>query len=371
MSQAIKNIYLIEDNKRMQETLAETIKSNIQFNLIIGSVANLNDFGQEKPHLILFDIDQQIEKPIESLRNILNVVPNALVVATSRWMDETLEKQMHKFGFTAGLLKPFDNATFVKLVSTLEHSETRSHSRAQAISFFSPKGKSGKTTLIVNLALAIAERTGKHVGIIDSDIMFADTSVFVNIEPKSTLAEVVRDIDFVTPTVLANYFEEVTPLVKVLCGIRRPEQATVVSAKDISYIINMARESFDYLLIDTPSGFNPISIAASESSDQTYIMAMQNSTFATEDLKRTLDIFTSLDNWQERVKLIMTRINSINPQVQSELDQAVGYPVFLIPNEYMLVSDAANKGRMAKDIRRDSALTQQINQLAAAICQAK
>lgn len=371
MSQAIKNIYLIEDNKRMQETLAEAILENGQFALACGTVADLGTLGQEKPHLVLFDIDQQVEKPIESLRNIVNILPNAVVVATSRWMDETLEKQMNKIGFTAGLLKPFDSSALFKLVSELENKVKSHHSRAQAISFFSPKGKSGKTTLIVNLALAIAERTGKNVGIIDADIMFADTSVFVNIEPQSTLAEVVRDIDFVTPAVLTNYFEEVNDQVKVLCGIRRPEQATVVTAKDISYIINMARESFDYLLIDTPAGFNPISIAASEAGDQTYIVAMQNSTFATEDLKRALDIFTSLDNWQERVKLIMTRINNINAQVQNELNQAVGYPVFLIPNEYMLVSAAANKGRMAKDIRRDSALTQQINQLAAAICQAK
>lgn len=243
--------------------------------------------------------------------------------------------------------------------------------KCRCIAFFSPKGKSGKTTLIVNLALALAERTGKTVGILDVDLMFADVSVFVNIEPKSTLAEVVRDLNFLTPSLLGNYFEEVAPKVKVLCGIRRPEQATVVNSSDITAIINMAKGSFDYLLIDTQSGFNPISIAAVEAADSTYIMAMHNSTFATDDLKRALEIFSALDNWQERVHVLITRVSNVNSQLQQQFEQSVGYKVFLIPNEYVLVSEAANKGRMAKDVDRDSALSKSINQLAAAICRDK
>ena len=369
MSLVIKNLYLIEDNQLMQDTLAETINA-AGFELLCGQVEQLASLPT-KPQIILFDIDQQNEKPVESLRRILDIVPNVQIIATSRWMDETLEKQMQRLGFAAGLVKPFEKNDLVRLVNTLEQAKNKSRSGNNSIAFFSPKGKSGKTTLIVNLALALAERTGKTVGIIDADLMFADVSVFVNIEPKSTLGEVVRDINFLTPVLLSNYFEEVTPLVKVLCGIRRPEQATVVGAADITKVINMAKESFDYLLIDTQSGFNAISIAAAEAADSTYVMSMHNSIFATEDLKRALDIFTSLDDWQKRVHVLITRINNINAQIQQEFEREIGYKVFLIPNEYVLVSEAANKGRMAKDISRDSALTKSINQLAADICQNK
>ena len=36
----------------------------------------------------------------------------------------------------------------------------------------------------------------------------------------------------------------------------------------------------------------------------------------------------------------------------------------ILPNEYLLVSTAANDGRMALDIKPDSALTHKINRLA-------
>lgn len=370
MSVAVKNIYLIEDNKLMRDTLAETIRSSEGLNLLCGNVNDLANL-RVKLQLILFDIDQQTEKPIESLRKMLDIVPGVHTIATSRWMDETLEKQMQRIGFSAGLPKPFEKSALLRLIDKLERVQAQERGEHKSIAFFSPKGKSGKTTLIVNLAIALAERTGKSVAILDADLMFADVSVFVNIEPKSTLAEVVRDLNFITPALLSNYFAEVTPRVKVLCGIRRPEQATVVSARDITQVINMAKDSFDYLLIDTPAGFNPISIAAAEAADNTYLVGMHNSTFVTADLKRSLEVFHSLDDWQTRVRVLITRINNINPQIQQELERAVDHAVFLIPNEYLLVAEAANKGRMAKDVNRDSALNKSINQLAADICQAK
>ena len=50
-----------------------------------------------------------------------------------------------------------------------------------------------------------------------------------------------------------------------------------------------------------------------------------------------------------------------------ELEELIGCPVTLIPNEYLLCSEAANNGRMAVDIGSGSPLTQQIDRMAFAI----
>jgi len=45
------------------------------------------------------------------------------------------------------------------------------------------------------------------------------------------------------------------------------------------------------------------------------------------------------------------------------------YPICsILPNEYLLVSAAANNGRMAVDIKPESPLARSIDQLAAKIC---
>ena len=46
------------------------------------------------------------------------------------------------------------------------------------------------------------------------------------------------------------------------------------------------------------------------------------------------------------------------------MEEELGYPVSaILPNEYLLVSAAANNGRMAVDIRPDTPLSQNINRL--------
>ena len=55
------------------------------------------------------------------------------------------------------------------------------------------------------------------------------------------------------------------------------------------------------------------------------------------------------------------------PAAKRELEEEIGCPVTLIPNEYLLCSEAANNGRMAVDIGSGSPLTQQIDRMAFAI----
>mgnify|MGYP000343364881 CR=1 FL=1 len=47
-----------------------------------------------------------------------------------------------------------------------------------------------------------------------------------------------------------------------------------------------------------------------------------------------------------------------------ELENQIGCPVMLLPNEYMLCAEAANNGRMALDVGPGSPLTAQIERLA-------
>ena len=85
---------------------------------------------------------------------------------------------------------------------------------SDVMAFFSPKGKSGKTTLIANLALTLAQKTGDPVAVIDADWQFGDMAVFFNLTPQSTIVEAVRDIRFLSPFTLNSYFGGFT----TLCG---------------------------------------------------------------------------------------------------------------------------------------------------------
>ena len=65
----------------------------------------------------------------------------------------------------------------------------------KVISVFAGKGGVGKTMLTVNLAVALAKRPDTRVAIVDADIQFGDVPLFLNLMPRTTLADVLPDAE--------------------------------------------------------------------------------------------------------------------------------------------------------------------------------
>lgn len=261
------------------------------------------------------------------------------------------------------LIKPF---TGVELQEAVREFVTEgSEKDCETLVFFSPKGKSGKTTLIANLAEALARRSHEQVGIIDADLQFGDMAVFFNLAPKSTIVEAARDVRFLSPVTLKRYYVPVSERVHVLCGTTKPNYIDKVSIPQLENIIRMSKSLFRYLLIDVPPGFNPTSIAAAENSSVTYLCAMINGAFEMDHMRRALAIFQDWDDADERAKVIFTRVSPCTEQKRRELENELGHPVAaIIPNEYLVVSQAADNGQMATELQPDNPLAKSVDRLA-------
>ena len=357
------NVMLVEGNRLMMEQLSNAIRNSEGFKL----AARYHDTGEAlgqgavfHPNLILLDLDKN---PLAVLDDFRRVFPNARIICMGEnWNAETAGRSVQN-GAQGYLVKPFTGEELRKALETFGKSgmETSSH----VISFFSPKGKSGKTTLIANLALALANKTDEQVCIIDADLQFGDMAVFLNLEPRSTIVEAVRDVNFLSPLSLNGYFVPVTDNVHVLCGTKNPSLSDKIGIAAFEDVIKMARSLYRYILLDIPPGFCPMSISASELSDTTYIVAMINGAYELRHVHNALEIFKDWQDYEERVKVVLTRVSPCDLKTQKELEERLDYPVdTIIPNEYNVVSAAADNGSMAFDINPDSQLTKSINIMA-------
>lgn len=322
-----------------------------------------------RPQYLLMDVDYAVRNIDIAVKEIRKNLPNVQIIGLSYRWDELKRKQIGEL-FNSLLVMPFDTDSLMRAFAEVQANNASATSRCEVLSFFAPKGKSGRTTLIVNLALALARASGEKVGIIDAETNFSDMEAFLNINPQSTIIEAMRDLQYLTPGTLSRYFEEVSNNVFVMCGPKNPQQNAYLDANSLTKLINLAKKNFAYLLVDIGPGFNPISIAACEVADRVYLTIMSGGAFEMNHLERALEIFHSLDNWKQRVGCVITRMK---PDVhkRAELEDKLGCSVVLLPNEYMLCSQAANNGRMALDIGPQSALTQQIDMMARAIVDSK
>ena len=357
-------VILVESNRLMLERLSSVVRNTKDFELVsryqrAGDA--LGQGGMFKPNLILLDIDE--EDNLSMLEDFTKSFPDADVICLSAKWAPSDSESIARAGAKGFLIKPFTSEELQEAIRTFNKSSLSFGS--DVIAFFSPKGKSGKTTLIANLGMALAQKTGQQVGVLDADLQFGDMSVFFNLAPKTIIMEAVRDINFLSPVTLNSYFLPIAENLRVLCGTKRPEYAEMIDIKAFTEVVDMARSMYRYVLIDIPSGFTPISIATAEASDTTYLVSMISGTFEIQHMRRAMEIFRAWPDYENRVRTIFTRVEPCDSSEQNKLAEALGYPkVAVIPNEYMLVSSAANNGQMAILEQPDSKFARFVNMLA-------
>ena len=358
-------VILIENDRPTMERLSGVISGTRGFKLAARYQRAGDALGQSamfKPNVVLLDLD--VKGNLALIPEFVSAFPEAALICVSSHWDAENAEQMVQAGAKGFLVKPFSGEELVQAVQTF--SKNGMARGSEVLAFFSPKGKSGKTTLIANLAMSLAARSGEPVGIIDADLQFGDMAVFFNLEPKSTIVEATRDIKFLSPVTLNSYFVPVPEAenIRVLCGTKMPEFAEMVEIAPFEDMVRMAQSLFRYVLIDLPPGFNPISVAASELADTTYMVAMVGGGYEVLHMKRALEVFKAWPDCESRVKTIFTRVSPCTDQERRILEKELEYPISAImPNEYLLVSAAANSGRMAVDIQPDTPLSVQISRL--------
>ena len=137
-----------------------------------------------------------------------------------------------------------------------------------------------------------------------------------------------------------------------------------MSIASLERIIRIAQSLYQYLLIDVPPAFNPTSIAASELSTTTILVAMINGGYEIEHMREALEIFKDWPDYEDRVKAVFTRVTPCDRASQEEIGRALGFPVAgIIPNAYEEVSAAADSGMMAVDIEASSPFAQSVSKL--------
>lgn len=322
----------------------------------------MSEIGLLSPQVILLDADTQSEDMVAVIRNLLMRSPGSALFCLSADWNEQRQYDCLSAGARGFLVRPLRCEDILQAMR--KEDDAPQAANGEIFAFFSPKGKSGKTTLIANMALALARQTKESVAIVDADVQFGDLAVFFNLEPETTIVEAVRDVRHLSPVTLDPYFIKVNAQIRVLCGARRPQLAERVRAPDLEALLGLARSCYRYVLVDLPQGFNPISIAASEAADTVYLVTMVGGAYECRHLRRSLDIFRSMEDFSHRVKTIFTRVADCSEQSRKALAEEIGYPVTgMLPNAYLLVSAAANDGRMALDIKPESSLSRSITEL--------
>ena len=128
-------------------------------------------------------------------------------------------------------------------------------SRGHVITVFSPKGGTGKTVLSTNLAAYLAAEHDKRVLLVDLDLQFGDAAIMLGIDPERTLHELVHAPGDLDAGKLAGYMTRHNSGLDVLAAPMRPEEAELVTEERVFQLLEVAREAYDLVVVDTSPFF--------------------------------------------------------------------------------------------------------------------
>ncbi len=124
----------------------------------------------------------------------------------------------------------------------------------RTIVVFSPKGGVGTTTVAVNVATWLAAERPGTVMILDMDQQFGQVATHLNLTPRATVAEVLRDEAAMhDAAVLETSLERHGSGLKVLASASNPAAASDLTADAAVAIIDVAAAGHQYVVIDAGS----------------------------------------------------------------------------------------------------------------------
>jgi pilus assembly protein CpaE len=144
--------------------------------------------------------------------------------------------------------------------------------RGRVITVFSPKGGTGKTVVSTNLAAALAKHEGKRTLLLDLDLQFGDAAIMLGLEPAKTIYDLVVAPGELDSEKLAGYVAKHPCGLDVLAAPLRPEDAELIVESKVTALIEVARGSYDAIVVDTSPFFHGPMLATLDRTDQLLVL---------------------------------------------------------------------------------------------------
>ena len=231
---------------------------------------------------------------------------------------------------------------------------------------FSPKGGTGKTVLATNLGAYLAAKTNKRVLLIDLDLQFGDAAIMLGLDPRRTMHELVQSPGELDPGKLAGYTTRHRSGLDVLAAPLLPEQADLVTEPKVLRLVEVAREAYDIVVVDTSPFFYGPMLALLGPTDQLLLLCgLDVPTLKNVRLSlRTLEL---LGFPADRLSLVLNRVTPSVGLTAADVADALGMRVaFEVPND-PVVAPAVNRGTVPSLHEADSEFAYALGQIAASL----
>jgi pilus assembly protein CpaE len=277
--------------------------------------------------VLVHDPDREPREQLARLREY-STVPVVLVTSNS-------SSELARWALDAGIADvvtlpaaPEEMLFAIEKAARSAREQDRQQGNGRVVTVFSPKGGSGKSVVSTNLAAASAAKGKRSTLLVDLDLQFGDSAIMLGLQPRSTVRELIG-----TPTELdAEKLEVYTELhssgLRVLPAPMTPEDAELVSEEAIRGLLQVAKESYEVVVIDTAPFFYGPMLATLDHTDR--LLVVCNPDVPTlKNVRLALKTLELLSFPDDKLSIVLNRASSSmgleRGDVEAALDRQVDY----------------------------------------------
>ena len=331
-----------------------------------------------EPELVIVDLESDPHIGLRFVQFLIEAGAAPIVICAGRDLSPELLMRSMQAGVSEVLTKPLDQEGVRSALQRVWKKTGRVTSIAQtaepgrALALFGTKGGVGTTSLATNLAVEVHRLSRKKTLLLDLDVELGETSLMLGMDPKFSLTDLIRNFHRVDAGLLASYIEHHESGIDLLAAPFKPGDYETVGKDRIRQIIRFLRDQYDYVIMDTPKSFHPVSIGVLEEADEIYLVTTPTLP-ALRNLVRSLPLIRQFTSSQKnaQIRLVVNRYEPGELISLKEIEETTELPVFhTIRNDYEAVMGGINEGRPAV-LRGNSAYTRNVRELAGLLTDTK
>lgn len=363
----IGDIHLIKlalKNSTINDKLTKIIRA-------IGGFEIMRAGDKRRPDLLISELGVKADKDFTVIQSLLDQDAVGEVFLTSESTEPGILMKAIRIGVKEFFPQPIDTK---EVSQSLQQFKTRANKvdpsvackKGQIITAFGTKGGVGTTTVAVNLAVTLALKdSSKSVALIDMNTLFGEIPLFLEVTPKFHWGEITKNIDRLDHTFLANVLTVHHTGVHILSSPAQLNGHIRPTPEIMSHILNLMKDTFDYVVIDGGQSTDDTTLRVVELSD-TLLLIIILSLPCLANSSKLIKSFIELGFLnRDQIKVVANRYMKKSEIPLSDAKAGIGKDLFwVIPNDYRTTMSAINQGKPLSKIAPKAQITQNFEDLA-------
>jgi pilus assembly protein CpaE len=233
---------------------------------------------------------------------------------SSRTMHQIMREGVAEFAPypepAGALIDAIDRLRLARTSGTLPATSAGAPRRlGKVVAFYGVAGGVGASTMAVNFAWELTLRTrreGRRVALLDFNFQYGSIATFLDVPRREAVYELVSEASNLDQTGLTQALSTYQDKLHVLTAPRDALPLDIVSPADVDAIINLARDSFDYVVIDMPQALMNWSEKVYAAADDFYAV-MEIDMRSAQNMFRFLRTLKAEDMNLDKLRFVLNR----------------------------------------------------------------